>query len=245
MELKVLSLKFFFNRIFSPLVLMSLFGAPSLAEGLVIKSYGHSALLIKGGGKSVLLNPFKPVGCAEGLKPPKLEVDIILASSHLPDEGARSSKGIFFADPGSYQVDGWNIEGISVAHDRLGGRRYGFATLWKWEQNGVKILHLGGGAAPLSLEDKLLLGRPDILIIAVGGGVKAYNGDEAAQITNSLNPKIVIPVQYQEGQPPRDCDQTSVEPFLKSMGSTPVKKVGKTFRVSKPIAKTTTIHLLN
>ena len=34
----------------------------SVRGGVTIKSYGHSALLIKGGGQSVLINPFKAVG---------------------------------------------------------------------------------------------------------------------------------------------------------------------------------------
>ena len=35
--------------------------------GVSITSYGHSALLIQGGGASVLVNPFKAVACAAGL----------------------------------------------------------------------------------------------------------------------------------------------------------------------------------
>ena len=42
-------------------------GLPATAEGgVTITSYGHSALLIQGGGATVLLNPFKAVGCAAG-----------------------------------------------------------------------------------------------------------------------------------------------------------------------------------
>ena len=41
---------------------------PALAgSGVTITSYGHSALLISGGGASVLVNPFKAVACAAGL----------------------------------------------------------------------------------------------------------------------------------------------------------------------------------
>ena len=42
------------------------FASSSLAGGVSIRSFGHSSLLIKGDGKSVLLNPFKAVGCASG-----------------------------------------------------------------------------------------------------------------------------------------------------------------------------------
>ena len=45
--------------------------AAALADGVTITSYGHSALLINGGGASVLVNPFKAVACAAGLKEPR------------------------------------------------------------------------------------------------------------------------------------------------------------------------------
>ena len=63
---------------------------PALAGGGVsISSYGQRALLIQGGGQSVLLNPYKAVGCAAGLAEPRVNAGVILASSELADEGAR------------------------------------------------------------------------------------------------------------------------------------------------------------
>ena len=61
---------------------------PLLARNLVIKSLGHSSFLINSTEKSILINPFKAIGCASNLKEPKeVNVDFILASSRLPDEG--------------------------------------------------------------------------------------------------------------------------------------------------------------
>ena len=41
--------------------------APVRAAGVTVTNYGHSALLIRGGGQSVMVNPFRAVGCAQGL----------------------------------------------------------------------------------------------------------------------------------------------------------------------------------
>ena len=78
------------------------FAAPALtpvaagaAGGVTITSYGHSALLIRGGGATVLLNPFQAVGCAAGLSEPRVSADVILASSRLRDEGAPVASGRF------------------------------------------------------------------------------------------------------------------------------------------------------
>ena len=208
-------------------------GGPALASGGVsITSYGHSALLIQGGGASVLLNPFKPVACAAGLTPPSVSANVILASSRLADEGANVARGQFLVDPGSYRVAGLKIDGISGAHDRIGGRRFGRSTLWRWEQGGLSFAHLGGTATRLSPEDRVMLGRPDVLIIAVGGGAKVYDGREAAEIVRELQPRLVIPVQYVSGKPPKDCDQGGVQPFLDAMAGTPVQRRGS--RISLP-----------
>ena len=51
--------------------------SPALAGGGVsISSYGQRSLLIQGGGQSVLLNPYKAVGCAAGLPEPRLTAAI-------------------------------------------------------------------------------------------------------------------------------------------------------------------------
>tara|TARA_Y100001968_G_scaffold279789_1_gene275926 strand:- start:503 stop:1246 length:744 start_codon:yes stop_codon:yes gene_type:complete len=205
--------------------------ANARAGGVNITSYGHSSMLIKGGGQSILLNPFKAVGCASGLQEPKVKVDVILASSNLADEGARLAKGIFLVNPGSYRIQGKKFEGFAVDHDRLGGRRYGKATIWQWEQAGLNFAHLGGSAAPLTGEDKVLLGRPDVLIIPVGGGSKVYEAVEAAKVVRYLKPRHIIPVQYADKRSPKNCNLSGVEPFLEQMEGFEVRQVDSNFYI--------------
>lgn len=200
-------------------------------SGVSITSYGHSALMIRGGGASVLLNPFKAVACAAGLPEPRVGATVILASSRLLDEGAPVASGKFLVDPGSYRVGGLKIEGIGGPHDRVGGRRFGQSTLWRWQQGGLTFAHLGGTVARLSPSDKVLLGRPDVLIIGVGGGAKVYDGSEAAEVVRELQPAVVIPVQYISGSQPADCDQGSVDGFLQAMGGVPVKRPGRSLNL--------------
>lgn len=216
----------------------------ALAAGVTITSYGHSALLIRGGGRSVLVNPFKAVGCAKGLREPRVNATVTLASSELPDEGARIGGGTYLVKPGSYRVGGLNLEGFSAPHDRVGGRRFGNATIWRWQQGGLSFAHLGGTAAPLSGEDKVLLGRPDVLIIGVGGGGKVYDGEEAADVVRQLNPRRVIPVQYVNGDAPKGCDQGGVQPFLDAMGGTKVQRVGATLSLPGSLGDATVIDVM-
>ncbi len=218
--------------------------AASANTGVTITNYGHSALLIQGGGATVLLNPFKAVGCAAGLAEPRVSANVILASSLLLDEGASVASGRLLSKPGSYRLAGLSIEGIAAPHDRFGGRRFGQATLWRWKQGGLVFAHLGGTAAKLSPEDRVLLGKPDVLILGVGGGAKVYDGAEAAAVVRELSPKRVIPVQYVSGNTPKNCDQSSVEPFLEAMKGTSVKRVGRVLSLPGKLKDATQIDVM-
>jgi L-ascorbate metabolism protein UlaG (beta-lactamase superfamily) len=217
---------------------------PARAAGVTITSYGHGAVLIQGGGKRVLLNPFQAVGCAAGLSEPRLSADVILASSRLKDEGAPVASGRMLVKPGSYRYAGMQIEGVAAPHDRMGGRRFGQSTLWRWRQGGLDFAHLGGTAGRLSPADRVLLGRPDVLFIGVGGGAKIYTGAEAAEVVRELQPRRVVPVHYTSGSPPVGCDQGSVEPFLEAMAGTRVNRPGRSISVAPPLGDTMVIDVL-
>ena len=212
--------------------------------GVTISSYGHSAIVVRGGGATVLLNPFLAVGCAAGLAEPRIAADVILASSQLKDEGAPVARGRLLVKPGSYRVAGLKIEGIAAPHDRVGGKRFGLSTLWRWQQGGLDFAHLGGTTATLKPEDRVLLGRPDVLIIGVGGGAKVYSGEEAAAVVRELQPRRVIPVQYRNAAPSASCDLGSIEPFLKAMAPAKVVRSGNSLSLRPPLGEATVIEVL-
>ena len=174
-----------------------------------------------------------------------MSAGVVLASSELADEGARGvAGGRFLVAPGSYKVAGLSLEGFASPHDRLEGRRFGNATIWRWEQGGLSIAHVGATAGPIDPADRVLLGRPDVLIIGVGGGSKIYDGAEAAAVVKQLNPKRVIPVQYVNGEAPSGCDQTGVQPFLDAMGGTTVSNVGRSVSFPGNLPDATVITVL-
>ena len=224
---------------------LSLQAAAHAGDGVSISSYGQRALLIQGGGQSVVLNPYKAVGCAAGLPEPRVKAGVVLASSELADEGARGiATGRFLVAPGSYKVGGLNLEGFASPHDRMEGRRFGNATIWRWQQGGLDFAHVGATAGPISGADRVLLGRPDVLIIGVGGGSKIYDGKEAAAVVKQLNPKRVIPVQYVNGDAPANCDQEGVQPFLEAMGGSTVVNPGRSIDLPANLPDTTVITVL-
>lgn len=195
---------------------------------LSIQWLGHTSFLFSGGGTKILANPFRTVGCTAGYRPPKVAADLVLISSQLLDEGAVEGlpggpKLIY--QPGVYQFKGIKFQGIAIDHDRVGGKRFGVNTAWQWKQAGVNILHLGGAAAPISLEQKILMGRPDVLLVPVGGSAKAYNAEEAKKAIQILNPKLVVPTHYRtQAADKENCDIAPLDDFLTVMSGMKVNR---------------------
>ena len=214
------------------------------AEELIIKSFGHSQYLIKGEGKSVLINPFKAIGCASNLEETiNLKKDLILASSRLLDEGYNPNDDLMFVDPGTYEFKNIYLNGISLPHDRLNGRRYGMATVWTWNQSDFKIVHMGGAAGPISFEDQILINRPDILFISIGGGIKSYTGKEASEIIEIINPNIIVPVHYLKNKNKfDDCDFSDEKQFLDSISGYKIKYVGNQSILNSKVDKEKIIY---
>lgn len=197
-------------------------------DTLSVQWLGHTCFLFTSNGKRVLVNPFRTLGCTKGYRLPKVAADFVLISSQLFDEGATEGlpgKPRLLFEPGVYQVGGLRFQGISIDHDRLGGRRFGSNVAWQWTQAGIKILHLGGAAAPIALEQKILMGSPDLAFIPVGGSPKAYNAQEAKQAVATLTPKLVIPTHYRTQGAGDECEIVPVDEFLGLMAGMPIRQV--------------------
>lgn len=195
---------------------------------LSIRWLGHTSFLFSGGGITILSNPFHQVGCTAGYRPPKETADLVVISSQLRDEGAveglpGNPKLMYQA--GVYDFKGIKFQGISIDHDRNGGRRFGKNIAWTWEQGGVRVLHLGGAAAPISMEQNILMAGSDILLVPVGGGPKAYNPQEAKQAIETIKPKLVIPTHYRtQAADTNACDLVALDEFLSVMDGVEVRR---------------------
>lgn len=202
------------------------------AGSLTLQNLGHTCFLFTGAGRRFLVNPFRPQGCTKGYRPPQVSVELVMISSRLLDEG--SLQGLpgnprLLSEPGIYEFRGTQIQGVRTDHDRVGGRRFGSNIVWRWSQAGINVVHMGGAAAPITIEQQILIGRPDVLLIPVGNGPKAYTAAEAQQVIQTLNPKIIIPTHYRtQAADPQACDIETLDGFLQVMQGTPVSRRGDT-----------------
>jgi L-ascorbate metabolism protein UlaG (beta-lactamase superfamily) len=200
---------------------------PAPTSDLTIRWLGHTCFLFASRQGRILVNPFRPAGCTAGYRKPDVDAELILLSSRLLDEGAldvvRGNPRVLY-QPGVFTVDAFDkIQGIRTLHDRKDGRQFGINVAWRWRQAGIDMVHLGGIAAPLDDEAKILLGKPDVLFVPVGGGDKSFDATLAREATEALQPTLVIPTQYRTRAAEDGCELAAVDTFVKLFNSEDVR----------------------
>src|SRR4030042_6122084 len=157
---------------------------------------GHSSFKLKGRGASVITDPFGP---STGLKFPKVEADIVTVSHHHHDHNAVDLVGgnpFVISGPGEYEIKDVKLVGVASFHDGKEGKERGKNTIFNIRIDDLYICHLGDlGQASFTSAQLEEIGQVDILLIPVGGTF-TIDPAEAAKITASLEPKIVIPMHY-------------------------------------------------
>jgi L-ascorbate metabolism protein UlaG (beta-lactamase superfamily) len=211
--------------------------AQAQSSGVTVRSLGHTSFLFEGNGRRILTNPFRSIGCTAGYPSPAVASDVVLISSRLFDEGGLL-EGLpgnppILSEQGEYELPPIRMKSVEVDHDREGGRRFGKNLIWRWQQGGLTFVHMGGAAAPVSVEAQIQLGRPDVMLVPVGGGPKAYDAEEAVAAIRALNPRIVIPTHYRTAAADDEtCDIAGLQPFLDLMSGTPTRQAGSTVSLS-------------
>ena len=68
------------------------------------------------------------------------------------------------------------------------------------------------------------LGTINVVIIPVGGNGYTLDADDAGTIIRQLNPNIVIPTHFDDGQTKYEVPQDNLEAFEKEMGHANIEK---------------------
>lgn len=184
-----------------------------------IKYLAHSSFLVKTKDAKIVMDPFDPKFV--GLKFGKQEADIVTIShGHKDHSHTELIEGtpLILTWPGQFEKKGVRMWGISSFHDKVEGKERGENIMYKFESEGISILHCGDLATILTDSQLDEVGDVDILMIPVGGK-NSLSADEAILLIKKIEPSIVIPMHYSvpgialEGLAP-------VDDFLKKMGIT-------------------------
>lgn len=137
---------------------------------------------------NIVINPLK-----------EEKADILLLTKK--DNKVKTTKGESFLidGPGEYEVKEVFVQGIPSLEN----------IIYVMESEGIRFCHLGNLGQKELTDDQLeKIGQVDILMISVV--------DEASKIIGQIEPKIVIPMDYQD-----------VAKFLKAMGKNGITPVDK------------------
>ena len=189
-----------------------------------IKYLGHSAFLIKTKTARIVTDPYDSE--MVGLKFPKTEADIITVSHHHKDHnqfknvsGIGDANPLMIDMPGEFEKMGVRIFGFQSFHDKTQGSERGENIMYKFESEGISVLHCGDlGVIP---EESFLetIGEVDILLVPAGG-FYTIDSDEAVSLVKKIEPKIVIPMHYktEKSSVYSESKLTAVSEFTKKFG---------------------------
>jgi hypothetical protein len=148
--------------------------------------------------------------------------DIAMVTTNHPDYNGveQLSHGerepFVISGPGDYEIKEIFIKGVS-SEATLASQKY-INTVYLFSLDGINIAFLGAlSNAELPKESHEALNSPDLLFVPVGGkGV--LDAKAAAKLASSLEPRLIIPMDY---------DESPLKLFLKEMGEEKAEIVEK------------------
>lgn len=189
-------------------------------QPMIITYFGKQFFKIQQGEMVLSFNPIsKDSKSSNGTK---FGSDVALITTNHPDYNGISQlshgerEPFVISGPGDYEVREIFVKGI-MSDSNLGSKKY-INTIYTLSMDNIEIVFLGAlSDASLSKEAIEAIGNPDILFIPVGGK-DILDAKNASKLSASLEPKIVIPMDY---------DAESLKAFLKEAGAEGVQKIDK------------------
>lgn len=213
-----------------------------------IEWLGHSAFLIESAdGHKLLTDPYDAGSYdgAVGYEEIDVKADVVTVSHEHPDHDGVEN---LIHEPGEVVriteprvAAGFKISGISTYHDDNQGEDRGRNTVFLIEVDGIRVCHLGDLGHPLSDAQIASLGRVDVLLVPVGGHF-TIDAAQATELTNRINPRVVIPMHYKTSV--LGFPVTGVEPFLSGKTNVVIKDGTFTELSADSLPSKTEIHIL-
>ena len=165
---------------------------------MIINWFGQSCFKIQGENSVLVTDPLDK-SC--GLKIPRLTADVVTIS-HGSDakeiKGTDKNQPFYITNPGEYEVKNIFIYGILSIDEKTENtknKKPDQNIMYRIEMDNITIAHLGNINHVLSNGQIEKLEGTDILLIPVGGSY-TINAKQATEIISQLEPRIVVPMNY-------------------------------------------------
>jgi hypothetical protein len=187
---------------------------------MIITYFGKQFFKITQGEMAIAFNPVSKAS-KSGVSA-HFGADIALVTTNHPDyngveqlsHGERNPFAI--TGPGDYEVKEIFVKGI-MSNAEIGGKKY-INSIYLLSVDNISITFLGAiSDVEISKEAREEISEPDILFIPVGGKGD-FNTKQSAKLASSLEPKLIIPMDY---------DAETLKAFLKELGEEKAEVVDK------------------
>lgn len=200
------------------------------------------------GGNGVVLSTKKasivsdPKVSLVGLKDLNVKDAIEIATEErfaINSEDAR----LLIEGPGEYGVADFDIRGVAAQRHLDAETEPKRSTMYRIEAGDLRVALIGNIYEKLTEDQLEELGIVDIVIIPVGGGGYTLDPEGAAAIIRSIDPKVVVPIHYDDGALKYEVPQADLDEFVKALGVPTEDVTGKLkFKNSAALPATLTVY---
>lgn len=164
-----------------------------------------------------------PPAAISGLKPTRLSAHIVAVTQAEGRDIKSIGDDPFVIDtPGEFERHGMFVYGLGLPSEA--GKVH-----FRIEGEELSLGHLADLNHKIENGELSQLEGVDILFIPVGGK-SVLNADQATELISQIEPRIIIPIQYQADG--LKTAYTDIAPFLKAMGSKSIEPIEK-YKISK------------
>ena len=187
---------------------------------MIITYFGKQFFKVQQGEMVLAFNPVS--------KDSKLDIsahfgaDIAMVTTNHPDYNGVENlshgerEPFVISGPGSYEVKEIFIKGV-MSKGEITGKKY-INSIYLLSVDNIDIVFLGALSDPeIDKYAREAIEEPDILFVPVGGK-GTLDAKQSAKLASSLEPKMIIPMDY---------DPASLKAFLKEMGEEKAEIVDK------------------
>ena len=179
---------------------------------------GHACFRLSSGGYSVVVDPYEP-DRVPGYGSMTAEADAVYCSHGHGDHNY--VQAVTLKDSGNTPME---AEKVPSFHDDRQGTLRGENTIHVFYDGETRAVHLGDLGHLLSPEQLKVIGKPDVLMIPVGGFF-TIGPDDAVKVIDQLQPRVVIPMHYRLGDLGYD-EIGLLDEFLDKCDYAPVVRYG-------------------
>jgi len=187
---------------------------------MIITYFGKQFFKIQQGDMVLAFNPVSK-SSKTGISA-HFGADLAFVSTNHPDYNGveQLSHGdrvpFIISGPGDYEVKDVFVKGV-MSNAQIANKKY-INTIYLLTVDGIDIVFLGAlSDIEISKESREAIEEPDILFVPVGGK-SVLDAKQAAKLASSLEPKMIIPMDY---------DNSSLKLFLKEIGEEKAEVVDK------------------